>query len=146
MRPSQQRGGTRGGDHLVGFGIAVQCIAEESRHCNPLRLGQRRDVIGKAFAQQPALDGLGFDEQLGHRGPFGLELMLPVRLHDGALELRPGPVRLAAEHASPVERQRDLQRVMIVPVRSAVASADPQAAALPQVHPPDGKHAPTGLG
>ncbi len=82
----QQRGGTRCGDHLVGFGIGVQCIAEELRHGKPLNLGQGRDVIDKAFAQQSALRGLGLDEQLGHRRPLGLELVLLVRLHDGALE------------------------------------------------------------
>jgi hypothetical protein len=34
----------------------------------------------------------------------------------------------------------------MVPVRPAVASTDPQAAALPQVHAPNGKDALAGIG
>ena len=75
----QQRRGTRGGDHLVGLGIAAQRVAEESGHGTPWRLGQWRDVVDEAFTQPPPLDGLGLDEQLGHRRPFDLELMRPVR-------------------------------------------------------------------
>ena len=41
-----------------------------------LRLGQRRNVIDIALAQQPPLDSLGLDEQLRHRHPLGLELMV----------------------------------------------------------------------
>ena len=76
--------------------------------------------------------------------PFDLELVGPVRAHDGAPELRPCAIGLVAKQADAVERQGNLQGVVIVPVRAALAPADPQAAALPEVHPPDGEHAPAG--
>jgi hypothetical protein len=76
----------------------------------------RRSARRRASGCASALGALGLDEQVRHGRAVELELVRAMRGHDGGLEGGPGPGAFGAEAEAAHQRERDLVRMVRVPL------------------------------